>query len=60
MPNDIYGRSVVLTTANGVDTYLVTNPATSESFQLQVPSGKEQDAVYSTINAMAPNMDIGM
>ncbi len=54
MPPDQYGRAVSLVTANGFDTYTVTNDDTT-SFIVQAPQGTDQATVYNTINAMAPS-----
>jgi hypothetical protein len=50
---DNYGRSVAVTTADGVDTYTVTD-TNGEWFTVAVPTGTPQDQVMGTINAMAP------
>jgi len=53
MATDTYGRTVTETTANGFDTYAVTD-GLGNSFSVSFPTGTDPNAVYSTINAMAP------
>jgi hypothetical protein len=53
MTIDAYGRSVTETTANGFDTYAVTD-GSGNNFSVSFPTGRDLNAVYSTINAMAP------
>lgn len=53
MPKDMYGRDVTLETSEGTDIYTVDD-GQGNIFSVEVFAGKSQDAVYTTINAMAP------
>lgn len=53
MTNDMYGRTVVLTSDDVNDSYLVTN-ADSTTLTVSFPTGTSQTIVYSAINSLSP------
>ena len=52
LANDNYGRTVVISTANGEDTYTVTDTESSSSFTVLFSTGTPTATAYQTINAM--------
>lgn len=52
MPNDSYGRTVVLNSSAGQDNYTVTGSCVV--FTVSFPEGTQQSDVYNSINAQAP------
>ena len=52
LPYDNYGRTVTLTTTNNIDSYAVSDGATTIYFTLSFPTGTDIVIVYNTINAL--------
>jgi hypothetical protein len=51
LANDMYGRSVSISSSNGVDTYIVSNGSTL-IFTLEFPTGTPYSSVEQSINLM--------
>lgn len=56
LPNDIYGRTVILTTDGTIDTYTVTD-SSANMLIFTFPIGTSQVQAYDSINAMAPGIN---
>jgi len=53
LPNDKFGRSVTMATADGEDNYTVTG-SDGSSFSVSFPAGTDVGQVYNSINGQAP------
>jgi hypothetical protein len=57
MNNDFWERTVSLQTVDLVDIYTIVG-SDGTTFTVSFPAGTSQDRVYSTINAMAPEITV--